>query len=103
MLLTCTMEEERRFGLAVGRRIRDVRKRAGLTQQDLADEVNLSRTSITNIQSVSVWLLQLIASATECSPIDLLPTGSEEQRSMLPSDVPAQTAALIRRLNAASR
>jgi transcriptional regulator with XRE-family HTH domain len=101
------MDAEREYGLALGRRIRDARRRLGLTQQDLGDEVNLSRTSITNIengnQSVTVWLLHLIATATECSPADLVPSGLEERRSTLPTDVPPQTAALIRRLDAAFR
>jgi len=38
------------FSRAFGRKLRDARKEAGLSQGDLADRVELSRTSITNIE-----------------------------------------------------
>lgn len=69
--------------------------------------MNLSRTSITNIengnQPVSIWLLYLIAAAVKCAAVDLVPSVVEARRRPLPEDVPAKTAALIRRLDAASR
>lgn len=99
--------EEREYSLEVGRRIRDARRSAGLTQEDLGDEVNLSRTSITNIengnQPVTVGLLYLVAAAVACDPVELLPSAAETRRSALPTDVPPKTAAVIRRLAAAAR
>ena len=101
------MDAAREYRRALGRKIQDARKRAGLTQQDLGDEVNLTRTSITNVergnQSVSVWLLHQIATALDCAPVDLLPSEHEPDRPGLPADVPAKTAALIRRLDAVDR
>lgn len=48
-----------------------------LTQQDLADKVGLTRTSVTNIekgnQQVSLAMLYRFASALNVSPTDLLP------------------------------
>jgi len=38
------------FSLAFGRKLRDARNRVGLSQGDLAARVELSRTSITNIE-----------------------------------------------------
>jgi len=89
----------------VGRNIRAARKRAQLTQQDLADEVDLARTSITNIESgnqpVSLWLLTLIAAAVGRDVVELLPSSGELDSTDLPSDVPAKTAAFIRSLEKA--
>ncbi len=94
------MAAEREYYLEVGRKIRTARKRAELTQQDLADEVDLSRTSITNIengnQPVSLWLLNLIADAVARDVIELLPSTSDDGQRELPGDVPAKTAQLIR-------
>lgn len=60
-----------------GRLLRDHRVREGLTQQDMADRVGLSRTSITNIelgkQHVSLHLLYKLASVVNTSPSNLLP------------------------------
>jgi transcriptional regulator with XRE-family HTH domain len=39
------------FYKVVGERIKDERKKQGYTQNDLADAVELSRTSVTNIES----------------------------------------------------
>jgi DNA-binding XRE family transcriptional regulator len=96
---------ERDYYRGVGRMIRSARRSAELTQQDLADEVDLSRTSITNIengnQPVSLWLLNLIAVAVDREPAGLLPSTSDETRAELPRDVPAKTAAFIRGLGGA--
>ncbi len=98
---------ERECYVEVGRRIREARKRAGMTQQDLGDEVNLSRTSITNIESgnqpVTIWLLHLVSSAVDCALIDLLPTLQEPGQPTFPTDVPPKTAAVLHRLAAGSR
>ena len=44
------MIEEQPFYAALGRNIRFYRDRAGLTQEGLAEKVNLTRTSVTNIE-----------------------------------------------------
>jgi len=62
-----------------GQRLRQARERpnVSLTQQDLAERVGLSRTSITNIekgkQHTSLHMLFKLASALDVSPVDLLP------------------------------
>lgn len=105
--LTRWMDAEREFVRALGRRIREGRVRAGLTQQDLGDEIGLSRTSITNIESgnqqASVWLLQLISVALDCSPAALLPTPAEVSHAEFPHDVPPKAAAFLRGLDTAAR
>jgi transcriptional regulator with XRE-family HTH domain len=61
----------------VGKRIRDARGRAGLSQEDLAAAVALKRTSITNIESGRQKLLLHtfvdVAAALGVSPAALLP------------------------------
>ena len=60
-----------------GLKLRDARKRAGLTQVDLADRVGLSRTSITNIekgrQGIPLHMLLQLASAVGVQAVGLLP------------------------------
>lgn len=67
----------RRLGEIVAER----RQRAGLRQQDLADRVRLSRTSIVNIekgrQRVAVHHLYAIAAALAVTPADLLPPAND--------------------------
>jgi len=62
---------------AFGQRLRQARKAAGLSQTALADHVQLSRTSICNIeagrQHVSLDLLYRIAEALSTAPMGLLP------------------------------
>jgi len=64
-----------RFGLL----LRDLRKRAGLTQEELGGRVNLTRTSITNIeqgrQNVALHQFFEFANALGVPPATLLPTG----------------------------
>ena len=61
------------IGEAIGRQ----RKLAGMTQEQLAKKVNISRPSIANIevgrQAVEVALLYEIAAALGCAPGDLAP------------------------------
>lgn len=61
----------------VGRRIRNLRQNR-FTQEELADLVDVSRTSITNLESGQqrppLHLLLRIASALDCELHDLLPT-----------------------------
>jgi transcriptional regulator with XRE-family HTH domain len=62
-----------------GRTLRARRKQAGLSQEDLAQRVGMSRTSITNIeqgrQHVSLGALYELAGAVGARPADLLPDG----------------------------
>jgi transcriptional regulator with XRE-family HTH domain len=65
------------FDRALGERIRAARERAGVKQDQLAQAVGLSRTSITNIergrQGVQAHLLVRIAAVLGGPPADLLP------------------------------
>lgn len=60
-----------------GRLVRDARRRAGLSQQTVADRVGLSRTSVTNIergrQQVALHMFVRLAAAVGKQPADLLP------------------------------
>lgn len=83
------MENIEAFYEEVGRRIRDARKRRKppLTQEELADRVKLSRTSITNLengrQKLLLHTLADIAAALQVQPANLLPdTGSDGQKQL---------------------
>jgi|SRR5579864_3230751 len=60
-----------------GRSLRERRKAAGLSQNELASRAAMSRTSITNIeqgrQHVSLHILYILADAVGAKPADLLP------------------------------
>jgi transcriptional regulator with XRE-family HTH domain len=60
-----------------GGMLRTARKDAGLTQQDLAERVGLTRTSITNVESglqhINLRQLYLLAAAVGLRPAALLP------------------------------
>jgi transcriptional regulator with XRE-family HTH domain len=60
-----------------GRTLRARRKHAGLSQDDVAQRVGMSRTSITNIeqgrQHISLHVLYELAGAVGITPADLLP------------------------------
>ncbi len=60
----------------IGRRVRDARMDAGMTQQELADRVLLSRPSIANMeggnQEVPVTRLALIARVLGLELVDLV-------------------------------
>ena len=62
---------------AFGRQLRARRRQAQLTQEQLANRVGLSRTSITNIekgaQHIPLHLLFQLAGALGVGPADLLP------------------------------
>ena len=68
------------FDRALGQRIREARERAGVKQEQLAQAVGLSRTSITNIergrQGVQAFLLARIAESLGCQAADLFPSQS---------------------------
>jgi transcriptional regulator with XRE-family HTH domain len=88
-----------------GRRIRDYRKAKGLSQGRLAVLVDLSRTSITNIergqQKILLHTLAEIANALGVGAHDLLPkrtgTPSELDRQ-LPKDVSPKLRKLISKM-----
>lgn len=80
----------------VGNKIRQRREELGLTQQALASAVDLSRTSITNIeqgrQKLLVNTLFDIAKALEVSMADLLPesgisTGNEMEQLVAGAEI----------------
>ena len=80
------------FGSALRRR----RREAKLTQQQVAERVHLSRTSITNIehgrQHVALHQLFLLASAVGCQPEELLPGESVSLEDLLPPAALAELA-----------
>jgi transcriptional regulator with XRE-family HTH domain len=65
------------FDRVLGKRIREARERAGVKQDQLAQAVGLSRTSITNIergrQGVQAYLLTRIADVLGQHAAELLP------------------------------
>lgn len=65
------------FYVEVGRRVRLARERLGLTQDSLATQVMLSRTSVTNIekgrQKMLAHTLYSLAGALNVQPAELLP------------------------------
>lgn len=67
-----------------GRRLRQSRKAAELTQETLGEQIGLSRTSITNIekgrQRIPLHVLFLLASAVGVDPGTLLPERKETLR-----------------------
>ncbi len=74
------MHTDQPFYSAVGRKLCQQRERCGLTQEDLAGKVGLTRTSITNIekgrQRVLLHTFIDIVSALGVLPVDLLPVPS---------------------------
>jgi DNA-binding XRE family transcriptional regulator len=70
------------FSRAFGRKLRDARKKAGLSQEDLADRVDLSRTSITNIekgaQHPSLKLALKLADEVDVALSDLTDDGDDD-------------------------
>jgi transcriptional regulator with XRE-family HTH domain len=71
-----------------GRQLRAARKDAGLTQQELAERVGLTRTSITNIESgaqhISLRQLYLLAAAVGLPPARLLPDHDGAIEDLIP-------------------
>lgn len=66
---------------AVGARIHELRKQRGMTQDQLASQVDLTRTSITNIeagrQKILLHTLFELAAALGVEPLELLPSSLE--------------------------
>jgi transcriptional regulator with XRE-family HTH domain len=76
-----------------GRRLRDLREAAGLTQDQVAERVKLKRTSITNIergrQHIALHQLYLLAAAVGKSPTELLPDSESALQELLPNETVA--------------
>lgn len=74
-----------------GRQLRARRRRAHLTQEQLAERVGLSRTSITNIekgtQHIPLHVLYQLAGALGTKPADLLPEEPRAAEIALPDEV----------------
>lgn len=72
-----------------GRQFRAARKDAGLTQQEVAERVGLTRTSVTNIergiQHISLRQLYLLAAAVGLHPAQLLPRPEGAIEDLLPA------------------
>lgn len=71
-----------------GRQVRAARSEARLTQQEVAERVGLTRTSVTNIergiQHISLRQLYLLAAAVGLHPAQLLPRPEEATEGVLP-------------------
>jgi transcriptional regulator with XRE-family HTH domain len=84
------------FYIQLGLLIRKARVKAGLTQQELADTLLISRTSLTNIekgnQRLLVHVLIDIADSLGIKPILLLPSSSARTRPGASSQIPTGRA-----------
>lgn len=102
------MVDAENFYKRLGQRIREARTRSGLTQQDLAAKVDLTRTSVTNIelgrQKLLVHALVEMADALQITTDQLLPpakepavqSSSEPERDKIIENRPADEQAWIR-------
>lgn len=86
------------FDRALGARIRKARERVGVKQEQLAQAVGLSRTSITNIergrQGVQAYLLARVAEVLGRPAAELLP---------LPAAEPSEVSEKVRDLEPSKR
>lgn len=73
----CSVNDQGFFYAEIGRRVRLARERIGLTQDSLAAQIMLSRTSVTNIekgrQKVLAHTICRLAGALNVLPAELLP------------------------------
>ena len=76
-----------RFYVEVGKRIRSARKARSMTQEALASQVSVTRTSITNIeqgrQKFPMHMLAELAAALHVTPAALLPGDTTEEDAEL--------------------
>ncbi|MEU1144418.1 helix-turn-helix domain-containing protein [Streptomyces sp. NPDC005863] len=90
--------EEKAFNTAVGRRIREARIKARLTQELLGRQAGLSRASITNIESGTqappLYRLVRIAAALRVQPAELLPQLLPAEAAGLPAQYAADVASV---------
>jgi len=74
-----------------GDRVRELREEKNVTQEELARRVDLSRTSITNIekgrQRILLHQLVEIASALDAKPQDLMPAEQVKPKPAVSKDV----------------
>ncbi len=89
------MAENQEFYRELGRRIREAREKSHLTQEALAVEVSLTRTSVTNIekgrQQLLVHTLVEISRALNVAPESLLPesqSSTEDLDDLLKTESP---------------
>lgn len=92
------------FYREVGLKIREARDQKKLTQEDLAQTVGLTRTSLTNIekgrQKFLLHTFVAIASALEVTPAKLLPGANEVLQKLgveLPASLPPEELDFIAR------
>jgi transcriptional regulator with XRE-family HTH domain len=103
---TVTDDGIRHFYAELGHRIRAARIAHGLTQGALADRLDLTRTSIANLeagrQRISAHTLAVAAAVLDVPLAELLPAvrPSRQPRGLRP-DAPPQHVDLLRRLLAA--
>jgi transcriptional regulator with XRE-family HTH domain len=98
------------FYLEFGKLLRRYRNRLKLTQDDLAERVGLSRTSITNIeqgrQKVLLHQVFVLAESLGVTPDALLPSASVRPRpdleEKLPGDLTGPQKDWVRRVVASS-
>ena len=81
------MKNQRQFYSEVGKRVRAARKARSMTQEGLASQVSLTRTSITNIeqgrQNFPLHMLAELAAALQVTPAALLPPGKSGENTDL--------------------
>lgn len=74
-----------------GNRVRELREERNVTQEELARRVDLSRTSITNIekgrQRILLHQLVDIAAALDAKPQDLMPPDTSKSSPPMREDV----------------
>lgn len=87
----------------IGARIRDARERAGLTQQQLADKVGATRTSVGNWEA-GVWPRNSVGRLREVLDLDerLMPRAATSLADMTDSELMAHLNSLTAQVNAAS-
>jgi transcriptional regulator with XRE-family HTH domain len=75
----------------LGRRARSARRAGGLTQQQVADRIGLSRTSVTNIelgnQQILLHTFFRLAAALGIEPVALLPDPDARPEVEMPAEV----------------
>lgn len=74
----------------IGKRVFDARTRKGFTQEQLANQINLKRTSITNIekgrQQLLVHMLIKIADALDTNIDQLIPRNKTKKSNQLDNE-----------------
>lgn len=90
------MAAQEDFYVQLGLLIRKARVKAGLTQQQLADALTISRTSLTNIekgnQRLLVHVLMDVADSLGIKPIQLLPSSIARTRPGASAQIPTGRA-----------